>query len=156
MKINKIAFLTLVISFGLIVSCGGNGNKTVIEKPDTPIVEEPEEEVDPMDNVGIGPVDGLLLADLNDELALKGKEVFDMKCSACHKTTKRFIGPNVTGVMERRNPAWVMNMILNPEEMVEKDPIARQLLMEYSAPMANQNLSKEEARSVVEYFRTLK
>ncbi len=49
-----------------------------------------------------------------------------------------------------------MNMILNPEEMIQKDPIAKKLLMEFNgAPMANQNLTEEQARQVLEYFRTL-
>ena len=48
-----------------------------------------------------------------------------------------------------------MNMILNPEDMVQNDPIAKNLLIEYNgAPMANQNLTQEEARSILEYFRT--
>ncbi len=47
-------------------------------------------------------------------------------------------------------------MILNPEEMVAKDPIAKQLLIEYNgSPMANQSLEQEEARKILEYFRTL-
>ena len=49
-----------------------------------------------------------------------------------------------------------MNMILNPDVMVKENANARQLLMEYTAPMANQNLTEEEARAVLEYFRTLK
>jgi hypothetical protein len=58
--------------------------------------------------------------------------------------------------MDRRNPAWIMNMILNPEEMTLKDPIARELFIEYnSAPMANQSLTEEEARAILEYFRTI-
>ena len=49
-----------------------------------------------------------------------------------------------------------MNMILNPEQMVKEDATARKLLMEYNgAPMANQNLTEEQARQVLEYFRTL-
>jgi Na+/phosphate symporter len=47
-----------------------------------------------------------------------------------------------------------MNQILNPEEMVAKDPIAKKLLAEYIAPMANQGLTEEDARQVLEYFRT--
>ncbi len=49
-----------------------------------------------------------------------------------------------------------MNMILNPEEMVQKDPDAKALLIEYNgSPMANQSLTEEEARNILEYFRTL-
>ena len=58
--------------------------------------------------------------------------------------------------MERRSPEWIMNMILNPEEMMAKDPIALKLLAAYNfAPMANQSLTEEEAREILEYFRTL-
>jgi hypothetical protein len=49
-----------------------------------------------------------------------------------------------------------MNMILNPEEMTKNDPLAKALLIEFNgSPMANQNLTEEEARQVLEYFRTL-
>ncbi|MFT7160497.1 MAG: cytochrome c [Bacteroidia bacterium] len=58
--------------------------------------------------------------------------------------------------MERRTSEWVLNMIMNPEEMIEKDPIAKALFFEYNgAPMVNQIVSEEEARSILEYFRTL-
>ena len=50
-----------------------------------------------------------------------------------------------------------MNMILNPQEMVEKDRCAKDLLVEFNgAAMANQNLTREQARDILEYFRTLK
>ncbi len=75
---------------------------------------------------------------------------------ACHKPDKKFIGPAPKGILAKRSPEWVMNMILNPEEMVQKDPIAKALLVEYNgSPMANQGLTEAEARQVLEYFRTL-
>jgi len=49
-----------------------------------------------------------------------------------------------------------MNMILNPEGMVEKDSLAMDLFMEFNGtPMTNQNLTKAQARAVLEYFRTI-
>jgi len=109
-----------------------------------------------LENTGIGPIDELEFdEEIDSEMATIGEEVYKAKCSACHKANKRYIGPSPQGIFERRNPAWVMNMILNPEEMVANDPIAKALLAEYSSPMANQNLTEEEARQVVEYFRTL-
>ena len=85
-----------------------------------------------------------------------GSEVYEAKCTACHKEEEKFIGPPPKDILKRRTPEWVMNMILNPEEMIQKDPIARKLLMESNgAPMANQNLTEEEARAILEYFRTL-
>jgi hypothetical protein len=60
------------------------------------------------------------------------------------------------GIYDRRSPAWVMNMILNPTEMLAKDETAIALLKEYNnVMMLNQNLSQEETRALAEYFRTL-
>jgi hypothetical protein len=40
--------------------------------------------------------------------------------------------------------------------MVAENPLAKELLIEFNgSPMANQSLTEEEARAVVEYFRTL-
>ena len=116
-----------------------------------------ETPADPMKNKGIGPISSVTLAAEPDaDMALLGKDVYDKMCTACHKPDKNFIGPAPKGILERRSPEWVMNMILNPEEMINKDPIAKKLLMEFNgAPMANQNLTEEQARQVLEYFRTL-
>jgi len=104
---------------------------------------------------GIGPVSSMSLGPLNQAMVTEGAEIFRVKCSSCHKPVKKYVGPAPVGVLDRRNPAWVMNMILNPEEMVESDPVAKELLTRYLAPMANQNLTEDEARKILEYFRTL-
>lgn len=107
---------------------------------------------------GVGPINSsfTLPAQVDQELANSGKTIYDAKCTACHKVDKKFIGPAPKDILNRRNPSWVMNMILNPEEMVQKDPLAKQLLIAFNgSPMANQNLTEEEARAVLEYFRTL-
>lgn len=109
---------------------------------------------DPMANKGIGPITHVDLAEIDESLAQQGQELFESKCLACHKMGKRFVGPDLTGVLDRRSPEWVMNMILNPEEMVKEDPLAKELLAEYMSPMANQSLTQEEARAILEYFRT--
>ena len=62
----------------------------------------------------------------------------------------------LTGVTKRRSPEWIMNMIMNPQEMIKQDPIAKQLLIESNmAMMANQNISQEDARALLEYFRKI-
>lgn len=104
---------------------------------------------------GIGPVRDIDLADLDATLAARGGEVFTMKCSACHKANDRYVGPALGDVLTRREPEYVMNMILNPAEMLEKHPEARKLLAEYMTPMPNQNLTQDDARAVLEYLRSL-
>jgi len=104
---------------------------------------------------GVGPITNVDLAEIDDALVSKGKILFEIKCSACHKVEKRFVGPAIRGVIQRRSPEWIMNMILDPDKMIKENPAAKQLLAEYLAPMANQSLTQEEARAILEYFRTL-
>jgi mono/diheme cytochrome c family protein len=97
---------------------------------------------------------------LNDEIdqamAAEGKKAYDQLCLACHRIGKKFIGPSPNDILKRRTPEWVMNMILNPEVMVKEDALAKDLMIEFNgSPMANQNLTEEQARAVLEYFRTL-
>lgn len=103
---------------------------------------------------GIGPISAFELGKMDPEMAASGEQIFEIKCSACHKVGERYIGPDLAGILDRRSPAYVMNMILNPEEMLQKHPEARAMLAEYMTPMANQNLTEEEARAIVEWLRT--
>lgn len=105
---------------------------------------------------GIGPVtEAVTLAATADEaLAATGKAAFEAKCTACHKLAERYVGPELGEVTTRRSPTFVMNMILNPMEMVERHPTAKALLAEYMTFMANQSVTVEEARAIVEYLRT--
>ncbi len=150
----KIKVLVLAVSVALISSCGGDGKKS-----DKALASKEENkevvEVDPMKDKGIGPVKSVTLGEIDLSMAAEGKGIFKSKCSACHKMSKRFVGPGLAGVTERRTPEWLMNMILNPEEMVAKNPIAKKLLAEYLSPMANQSLTEKEARLILEYFRTV-
>lgn len=110
-----------------------------------------------LENKGIGPIDSVVMgAEIDEEMARMGGEVYSRKCSACHKVGATFIGPPPNGILERRTPEWVMNMILNPEEMLQKDSLAKALFMEFNGQlMTNQQVTVEEARAMVEYFRTL-
>ena len=105
---------------------------------------------------GIGPVTApiVLSQAVDKSMAKNGHEVFEQKCSACHKMDERYVGPALGGVIGRRSPTFVMNMALNPQGMLEKHPVTKKLLAEYLTAMPNQNLTRDEARQVVEYLRT--
>ncbi len=109
-------------------------------------------------NKGIGPVKSITLAEAIDPaLTKEGQRLFNKMCLACHRIGKKSIGPDLRGILQRRTPEWIMNMTLNPERMVRKDSLAYDLFWEYKgSPMANQDLKQEEARSILEYLRTLK
>lgn len=152
MKLRLIFGCALAIA---MASCGGDK-----PKKDAPAAIEQEskvapEKIDPMKTKGVGPITSMTLGAIDNNMVAEGEVIFKAKCTACHKITKKFVGPALKGVTERRTPEWIMNMALNPEEMVAKDPLAKQLLVEYNgAPMANQNLTEQEARALLEYFRT--
>lgn len=104
---------------------------------------------------GIGPItEPVTLGALDPAMAEAGKAVFEGKCGACHKMDEKYVGPALGEVTTRRSPAYIMNMILNPQEMVERHPVAKQLLAEHMSFMPNQGLTKDEARQVLEYLRT--
>ncbi|MGQ0668085.1 MAG: c-type cytochrome, partial [Actinomycetota bacterium] len=84
----------------------------------------------------------------------QGRQIFETKCSMCHKMEETYVGPPLGEVLEKRTPAYILNMILNPQEMVEKHPVAKQLLAERMSFMPNQQLTLADARAVLEYLRT--
>lgn len=102
---------------------------------------------------GIGPIRSVDLGPLDEALADEGEAIFRTKCSACHKLDERYVGPPLGDVLERRTPEYAMNMMVNPAEMVQRHPAARELLATYLTPMPNQNVTEADARALLEYLR---
>lgn len=149
----KGSITTLIISMALLAGCGGSDSGTQQQAETKASANESGLTEFEMVN-GIGPVtEALEVSEFDHDLAEKGEEIFETKCSACHKMDERYVGPALGDVLETRTPEYVMNMVLNPDEMVKKHPEARKKLAEFMTPMPNQNLSQEEARAIVEYLR---
>jgi hypothetical protein len=92
---------------------------------------------------------------LNTQWITEGNRIYDVKCSACHKlSNEKLIGPGWKGVTQRRKPEWIINMITNVDMMLEQDPQAQRLLEECIVRMPNQNLTLNDARSVLECMRS--
>lgn len=156
--------LVVLLSFVLISNCSDKKEpekKTIkigTEKKQTSTnaASEPSVPVQ-LNNKGVGPITSVTFdEDINQDMASKGEEIFKAKCVACHKPNKKYIGPAMAGIYEKRSPEWVMNMIMNPDGMVKKDPVAKALFEAYNKTiMINQNIPREEARALAEWFRTL-
>ena len=112
-------------------------------------------EAAPAQSKGVGPVKEVKLGPVDPALVEKGKRVFEQKCAACHKFEERYVGPALGGITRRRSPEWIMNMILNPQGMLEKDPTAKDLLAEYYTPMTFQNVTEADARAVLDLARSV-
>ena len=134
-------FVIFLFIVTLLVSCDG-------EKKD-----DVKEEIE--NSKGIGPITSVDLGAIDSSLADKGKKHFEAKCSACHKFEEKVVGPGLQDVTLRRTPEWIMNMILNPVEMTQKDPIAKSLLEEHLTQMTFQNIQESEAREILEYLRKM-
>jgi cytochrome c5 len=91
---------------------------------------------------------------LDQAMVTEGKKTYELKCQSCHRLTEeKLVGPGWKGVTKKRQPLWIMNMITNVEMMLETDPEAQKLLEQCLVRMPNQNISKDEARKVVEFMR---
>lgn len=153
-RTNLKTMLSIIAITAIISACGGGSEEGATTEEAAPMEIYKKKEEPKVNPLGVGPVqEQLVLGDIDPKMAEEGEAIFTQMCTACHKMDKRHVGPALAGVVERRNPAWVMNMILDPEKMVKEDPVAKALLAEYLSPMANQNLTQEQARAVLEYFR---
>jgi len=105
---------------------------------------------------GVGPVkEELKLEPINDNMVARGRDLFNVKCVACHKFDSRLVGPPLKDVTKRRRPEWIMNQILNPLEMTQKDPVSKELFAQYLIQMTFQDVNQLDARAILEYFRAV-
>ena len=147
----KLSGLALLVGLS---ACGGDGSAAGRDGVVVGGVAGGELTAEQLE-LGVGPVRRVTLGEVETELAERGQGVFSLKCAACHKLDERYVGPPLGDVLERRTPEFVMNMMLNPAEMVEKHPAMRELLAQYMTPMPNQGLTEADARAVLEYLRSV-
>lgn len=149
----KIAMLALL---GLFVwACGSDADSGSADKPAAkPKSMLADQAADSGGEVVVGKIKEVQLNDpLDPEMVERGKAIYEMKCAACHKLTdQRVVGPGWKGITERRSPVWIMNMVVDPDAMLEKDPVAQELLKECLVRMPNQNLTEQDARDVLEFM----
>ncbi|MBU2508098.1 MAG: cytochrome c [Bacteroidetes bacterium] len=108
-----------------------------------------------LDN-GVGPIkENIELKPVNKELAAMGEKLFIEKCSQCHKLDERYTGPAIRNASKDRSPEYILNMILNPEEMTKKHPEAKKMLAMYANQMTFQNVTQDDAFKLLEYLRSV-
>lgn len=144
---------SLVVLLALFIYSCGNNNKTdesQTSEPPKSMIEDPK----PDDGQGIGKFKNVELGAVDEKKAANGQTVFEAKCSACHNTTDvKKVGPGLAGITQRRQAAWILNMITNPQEMTQKDPTGKKLLEEHLTQMTFQDVSDEQAKEMLEFFR---
>jgi mono/diheme cytochrome c family protein len=159
----KVFLLALTIS--LAIACGKNdSNKEDFSKPVSeptvsegePVAEETTADAGPYDAAkGEGKFDKVELgASLDQKIASEGEKIAGAKCASCHKLTEeKLVGPGWKDVTKRRTPEWIMNFIVNPDPMIDKDPELKKQLEICMVRMPKQSLTDSDARSLLEYMR---
>jgi protein SCO1 len=91
----------------------------------------------------------------------KGESLFRTRCASCHtigppqlKSAKRPIGPDLAGVTQKRERAWLTRWLREPDKMLaEKDPLAMALLAEWAeVPMPNLRLSPADIEELLAHI----
>lgn len=157
----KVFILAALVAGVCLYSCGGNnssenntGESAATNETTSSSAVDPDKPS--LDDKGVGEFTQVTIGNTIDpQLADKGKEIFQMKCTVCHQpTSQKLIGPGLKGITQLRSPEWIMNMITNPDKMLESDPVAKALLEQYNqVRMTNQGVDKDGARALYEFLR---
>lgn len=126
-----------------------------VNQTQSPVAKETSSYLYPDDN-GIGPFKDLKLNSIDPKLVSEGKTIFNSKCIACHDLDQKKIGPPLRNITKDNTPSFIMNYLMNTTEMQKKDPILEKLVKEYKILMPDQQLSKEDALAILDYFRSVK
>lgn len=160
---SKYIYPALLLATGLflfqVTGCGGDGGETK-KKSNAQGQSSGVENTSGLSDFelenGIGPIkEKLTLGEIDLARASKGEKAFNEKCASCHKLDEKYVGPAQRDITSRRSPEYIVNMIMNPDEMSKKHPEAKKLLAEYMTQMPFQNVTKEEALDILEYFRSV-
>lgn len=91
-----------------------------------------------------------------------GEELFRTRCASCHSLGPqdgqglgmRSIGPDLIGVTEQRDPAWLSRWIREPDRLLaEQDPVAQALFERYDrVPMPNLRLDQPSVAAIIGFL----
>ena len=102
-----------------------------------------------------GPVQSY--ADAKPLMVPNGERLFASKCSACHSIGQGDrIGPDLAGVAQRRERAWLARYIAAPDELLAAgDPTASVLFKQYKeVRMPNLKLGSSDVADIVQFLET--
>ena len=95
-------------------------------------------------------------AAMGQEPPEEGMKLFEAKtCSGCHTIGGgKKTGPDLKGVLDRRDEAWVKKFIKQPSAMLASDDAAKALLAEHNnVPMPDLGLADAEVDALVEVLK---
>lgn len=93
---------------------------------------------------------------VNADKAMAGGKVYrDKACLVCHNIGNgQQAGPDLFGVVERRDVEWLKKFLLDTTNMLETDPIAHAMLEQHRfQKMPNMRLTEEQAENLIHYLQ---
>ena len=96
----------------------------------------------------------ILCCSSQDLIGQNGETLFKQNCLACHQLGKKFIGPDLLGISEKRDANWTVNFIKSSQKMIQAgDADAVAVYNEYNKViMPDQLLSDGEINSIIAYI----
>ncbi len=88
---------------------------------------------------------------------VKGKELFNSLCAACHKLDSKSTGPALRGVAEKHDREWLYKWVKNSSEMIKSgDPVAVKLFADNNNQVmtAFPQLSNQDIDDIMAYTST--
>jgi len=160
MKSFLVLILILIITI-INISCSDNkqesNNQPASENSKTTQNDKPisNSKYEFPGNNGIGPIKEISLVGVDQNLASLGNKIFNTRCISCHQLDAKNVGPPLRNVTKKNTPVYIMNYLLNTTDMQKKDPLMQKLVSEYKIYMPDQQLTRDDARAVLEYLRSI-
>ena len=84
-----------------------------------------------------------------------GQSMYKKMCTGCHTIgVGDKVGPDLRGVTERRDRAWLVSYLRDPLGMTKRDPVARALAEKFpTVRMPNMALSEQDAGDLIGYLQ---
>jgi mono/diheme cytochrome c family protein len=109
-----------------------------------------------MSDKGIGRIKMVSLGPVDPKLASTGLKIFNRSCISCHLLDAPITGPALRSEISSRSPEFIMNMLVNTNEMVRKDSIVKETMSRFgNLKMPATGLDSSKARAVLEFLRFL-
>lgn len=82
-----------------------------------------------------------------------GRQLFNEKCFVCHTIGRGGrIGPDLEGVTERRTREWLVDWIMEPQEMARTDTLGQRIASEFEGQMVSMSLEEVQVHQLLDYI----
>ena len=98
----------------------------------------------------------LAVSSLQAQDVKEGETIFKANCTSCHKVFGKLIGPELAGVNERHDEAWLLKWIHNAPAMIasgDPDAVALDAQFPSAAMSAFPQLQEGQIKSILAYIK---